>query len=255
MKKLVSVLLVLTLALSLFTVAAGAADTDKPAITKAVIISKTEVRFTTNEDIKVSTSGADAFALFFAKEQTDGDVTKDVIEFTTRFGGKTEPVNPDAEGFSSTFICKFSSNVITKYENMVNNGYTVYFGMNGQLHPLGLGDTGNSTILRAEDRDRNGFDRTKTIGDDHATHDIHAVSLEPFAPNTISTVKLINDSSLVIAFARPLVNFQGGVLLGVLNTQKSAFYYDDTTEADSHVSLTVALQEDGTLLCSFDNLA
>ena len=83
--------------------------------------------------------------------------------------------------------------------------------------------------------------------------DVCAAAIAPAAtePNTIKSVTTINDTHLEIEFAKPVVSFNGTVLLGVLNAEGTNWTTDDLGDLDTTVEFNYELK-DGSIVCYLD---
>ena len=226
MKKLVSLLLALTLMVSMAHTGIVAAATSDPTITAAVAINDTQFKITTSEAITVK--NASCFALFVAKN----GAVPNLNERDGRFGGTISPSNTAATEFIWTINA--NGNATQSIKAALAEGHKVYFGLNGAIS-AGMVDT-----ARAVDAQGKGF--VPNLAVNHS-HGIYAVEVSAFGPNTVKSVTLLNDYRLEIEFAKPLTSFAGAVLFGVLNTAGTGIYNSDPNSSlDDHAVMTYEIK-------------
>lgn len=243
MKKILSLLLALSMALSLFAVAASAAD-GNPTIVSAVAINDTQFKIITNEPVKITNTAT--FAIFLEKDGVIDNLNErsnvSYKDTGTRYGGTIAPGNE----FTTEFIWAVNPGVdaTDAIGRAIAAGYSVYFGLNGASSAKGVGAD------RAADADGNGF--VANIPDNHAAHDIYAVPVKAFSPMTIQSVKVLNAKQLEIEFSEPIGQYDPALFVhfGLLNEAGTdTVTFDSNSLLDDTWELTNEEIKDGKLIC------
>ena len=220
------------------------ADDTSPTIVRAVAISDTEFSITTSKPIQITTQTA--FALFLVKDGVvDNLDERSNVKFKetgTRYGGTISPTNKETTTFTWTINSGVNAtDVITK---AVDAGYEVYFGLNGSSGAKGVGTD------RAADSRGNGFAFTFHVT--NSSHKVYAVPVAAYQPLTVNFMRVINASQLEIGFSRPLVSFNGAVLLGVLDASGNSMYSDNDSYLDDTVPFSFYINKEGNLICTIN---
>ena len=244
MKKLVSVLIALTMAVSLFAMTATATDSGTPTIISAVAINNTQFKITTSEPITIKNAGA--FALFLAKngvvDNLDERSNATFAQTGTRYGGTIAPANEATTQF--TWTINPNVNATDSIHAAVANGYEVYFGLNGAA-------TNNMIdVTRAVDADGNGF--VPNLGSNHASHKIYGVKVNAYTPNTVTAAKLVSDTQIEISFANPITACTDALFLCLLDSNGTIQNGDTGSSIDDHTPLDFVIT-DGKLVCTLRN--
>ena len=230
MKKILSLLLSLSLLMSMFTVII-CAESANPTITSVVAINDTQFKVTTSKPI---TAKGNYFALYISKN----GVVENLDERDCRFGGTIEPLNTATTEF--TWTINAGGNATQVINSARASGHRVYFGLNGAVNS-GMIDTG-----RAVDSDGKGFIPNLTT---QHFHGIYGVEAKAYATFTVYSVKAIDDYRLEIEFTKPLSSFDGAVLFGVLEKSGTGLYnYDSASTLDDHAVMAYEIK-DGKLEC------
>ena len=236
MKKLVSLLLALTLMVSVACTGIVTAATSAPTIIEAVAINDTQFKITTSEAVTVKNAGC--FALFVAKN----GVVPNLNERDGRFGGTISPSNTAATEFIWTINA--NGNATQTIQAALTAGHKVYFGLNGALNAGAVDPT------RAADAQGNGFAPNLAV---NHTHAIYAVEVNAFGPNIVKSVTLLNDYRLEIEFTKPLASFAGAVLFGILDTAGTGLYNSDPNSVlDDHAVMAYEIKN-GKMECWLSN--
>lgn len=233
-------LLALSLMVSMLAIGAVATDDANPTITSAVAINDTQFKITTSEPVTVKNTGT--FALFLAKNGVVDNLNErsnaQYKETGTRYGGTMSPANTATTEF--TWTINTGVNATDAIENAIAAGYEVYFGLNGNA------STGMIDVSRAVDSEGKGF--VPNLDDNHATHGIYGVKVDAYKPNTITSVKLINNTQIEIEFAAPVTACTDSLFLCLLDKNGVIQNSDADSDLDNHTSMDFEIT-DGKLVC------
>ncbi len=158
-----------------------------PFIVSAVAINETQFKITISEPITIHNNAT--FALFLAKDGVVDNMkerSEEAYKETgTRYGGTMA-----AGTASNEFIWTIGNggNATDAINAAIEDGYEVYFGINGDL----VSGMINATT-RAVDNDGDGF--VPNLEDNHA-HGVHGVKVEAYKPNEIISVTAINHTQI-----------------------------------------------------------
>lgn len=191
MKKLLALLLALTMAVSLFALGVSAEeDTTPPTIVSAVAINDTQFKITTSEPIIVAPASAATFAL----QVLEGGVLQHLTDF--RHGGTIAPVDEFASEF--TWTIDSGKNATTIINTALAEGKTVRFAINGKLV------NGQVDPSRAKDAGDNGFapNIETAVGVSHA---LYGIEVTAYTPNVITSVKALNHKQIKFTTQKPII--------------------------------------------------
>ncbi len=260
MKRILALLLALTMALSLFTVAAsaagGASTTETPLTIKSVTtVSDTHLEIEFSKPV-VSFNGAVLL----------GVLNDEGTNWTEPMTGLAATTAMNVELKDGKLVCSLAAD---KVVGAVNYGKNLTDIIEAVKAEYGAQRTGIMIMELANAKDGvtvydSGYleevvDETggflkKTATRTGNKRDVCAAAIEPVAnvPNTIKAVTTISDTHLKIEFTKPVVSFNGAVLLGVLNDEETNWTTDDLGDLDTTVELKYELKADGTLVCHLE---
>ena len=244
MKKLLSVLVALTMAVSLFAMTATATENESPTIISAVAINNTQFKITTSEPITIK--NASTFALFLAKDGVVDNLNErsnaSFSKTGTRYGGTISPANEATTQF--TWTINTGVNATDSIHAAVAAGYEVYFGLNGAA-------TNNMIdVTRAVDAEGKGF--VPNLGSNHASHKIYGVKVNAYTPNTVKAAKLVSDTQIEISFTNPITTCTDALFLCLLDSNGTVQNGDTNSSLDDHAPMDFVIT-DGKLVCTLRN--